>query len=287
MPEHALRERLPAVDRERLAGDVARRVGEQEERAATTSSSVAKRRSGMSAEHLARGSPAVGNSRSAAAACRPGRARALTRMPSGAHSTASVRARLWTPPSRRPSAPSRVAGPRVGRDHVQDRPPSRPRAAASDRGRAVERPVEDDVDDRPPAVGRQVDGSARKLPAALLMRMPADRAPRLLLTQASTARDRARRPARRARRRRASGTAPPPPRSARRGARTRPRGRRLGQGQRERPAHPRAAARDQHGASVKRGHARPPRRRRGLRGSARARPRRTPRWPMRRRPAHR
>ena len=64
---------------------------------ATTSSSVVKRRSGMSASILSRIS-GVGNSRSAAPSLSSGPgAMQLTRMPSGAHSTASERARFQTP----------------------------------------------------------------------------------------------------------------------------------------------------------------------------------------------
>jgi hypothetical protein len=64
---------------------------------ATTSSSVVKRRAGMSASMRSRIS-GVGNSRSAAPSLSSGPgAMQLTRMPRGAHSTASDRARFQTP----------------------------------------------------------------------------------------------------------------------------------------------------------------------------------------------
>ena len=75
VPEHALRERLPAVDRERLAGDVRGVVGEQEERARDD---VLERREaavGDVARASSRGSPASGTAARPRPRCRAARAR--------------------------------------------------------------------------------------------------------------------------------------------------------------------------------------------------------------------
>ena len=122
--EHALLERHPAVEREAVAGDVRRASSESRNSAAqTTSSSVPKRRCGIASQH--RRADLLG--REQVGAWRPGvstgpGAIALTRMPSGAHSTARVRVRFRTPAF----AAAEWAVPglpvlRVGRDDVQDR----------------------------------------------------------------------------------------------------------------------------------------------------------------------
>ena len=93
-------------------------------------------------------------------------AMAFTRMPSGAHSTASVFVRLRTPGLGGGRVHgSGVARPGIGRDDVQDRASAarvaqRPR----DRARRVEGAVQDDVDDGAPAVRREVDRRGEEVP---------------------------------------------------------------------------------------------------------------------------
>ena len=264
MAEHALRQRLPAVDGQGLAGDVRRSVGEQEERAERLHVvSVVNLRAGISASICSRIS-GVGNRRSAARlAVERARAMQFTQCRAApAISTASEAREIQTAGLRRGRVRRhRVAVPGIGGDHVQHRPadavvPHAPR----DRARAIERAVQDDVDDGPPAVRREVDRMGQEVAGGVV-----DQPPRRSETprpppqpRRPRAPGRARRPAWPVPRRRARGRAPRSPRSARSAAADGDRRAALGQRERERPPHAGAAPGDQRRAPLESAHSAPP-----------------------------
>ena len=160
VPEHAGVERLAAVEHERLAGDVAALVGEQEARGV---GDVLER--GEALERNARGhrgADLLGREQVRGGGLRLRRS-GCERVDAEAERRPLDRERLGQVPHARLRGRgvrrARVPRPRVGGDDVEDRPgvPGRVREAQREGARAVEGAVEDDVDHGAPAVGRHVD----------------------------------------------------------------------------------------------------------------------------------